>query len=308
MRLKIFALIAFMAMVILLPTGCSIKSIALNSVGDALSGQGTVFTGDNDPELVKDALPFALKLYESVLDGVPDHRPLTLATAKAFCMYAYAFIQTDAETMSADNYERALELKKRAKNLYLRARDYALKGLELNHNGFNEALKKDVQSAMAMTDKNDIELLYWCGAAQVAALTADKNDVSLMIDMQRGAAMVSRVLELDETFDSGAAHDFFISYDGGRSPAMGGSEQRAREHFVKAVELSGGKKAGPYISLATSVSVTNQNAAEWNDLLNKALAIDVDKDPASRLANIIYQKRAKWLLAHTSDYFINEPE
>ena len=69
-----------------------------------------------------------------------------------------------------------------------------------------------------------------------------------------------------------------------------------------------GNKAGPYISLATSVSVTNQNAAEWKDLLNKALAIDVDKDPANRLANIIYQKRAKWLLAHTSDYFINEPE
>ena len=199
MRLKIFALIASLAIVILLPSGCSIKSIALNSVGDALSGQGTVFTGDNDPELVKDALPFALKLYESVLDGVPDHKPLTLATAKAFCMYAYAFVQIDAETMSADNYERALELKKRAKNLYLRARDYALRGLELNHNGFNELLKKDIKAALVMTDKNDLELLYWCGAAQVAALTADKNDVSLMVDMQRGAAMVSRVLELDET-------------------------------------------------------------------------------------------------------------
>ena len=125
--------------------GCSLKAIALNSVGDALSGNGTVFTSDNDPDLVKDALPFALKLYESVLDGVPEHKGLILSTAKAFTMYAYAFLQMEADTVDKQDYEKAKYLRARAFKLYIRGRDYALKGLELNHPGFNELLKKDLK-------------------------------------------------------------------------------------------------------------------------------------------------------------------
>jgi predicted anti-sigma-YlaC factor YlaD len=87
---------------------------------------------------------------------------------------------------------------------------------------------------------------------------------------------------------------------------MGGSEKNAREHFAKAVELSKGEKCGPYISLATSVSITNQNAEEFKELLNKALAVDVNKNTVNRLANVIYQRRAKWLLEHISDFFLAE--
>jgi len=286
--------------------GCSIKSMAMYGVGDALSGGGgSVFSSDNDPDLIKDAIPFALKLNESILEGAPDHKGLILATAKNYCMYSYAFLQMEAEKEAADNYAKSIELRQRAKNLFLRSRDYSLRGLELNHPGFKEALKKDYKAAIAKTDKEDIGLLYWCGAAWVAALTADKNDVQLMVDMPIGAAMVGRVLELDEAYDSGAAHAFFISYDGGRSPAMGGSEKRAREHFAKAVEFSKGLDAGPYLSLA-SISISNQNVQEFKDLLGKCIAVDVDKNPDNRLANIIYQRRAKWMLEHLSDYFITE--
>ena len=305
---KTLKLTVYALFLCLIASGCSIKGIALNAVGDALSGTGTVFTGDNDPELVGDALPFALKMYESVLDGAPDHKSLILATSKAFCMYAYAFVQTEAEKETEDNFEKAKELKARAKKLFIRSRDYALRGLELNHPGFNALLKTNIPKAMAMTNKEDLGLLYWGGAAWVAALTADKNDIQLMVDMQTGGAMVARVLELDDAYGEGSAHGFFISYDGSRSPAMGGSEKKAREHFEKAVEYSKGKDCSPYISLATAVSVTNQNAAEFKELLNKALAIDADKYPEYRLANIIYQRRAKWLLERVSDYFVNEGE
>ena len=289
-------------------SGCSIKSMALNGVGDALSGGGTTFTSDNDPDLIKDALPFALKMYESVLDGVPEHKPLTLATAKTFAMYAYAFLQIEAERIDKEDFEKAKTLRLRAKKLYLRGRDYALRGLELNHFGFKEALNKDYKAAIANTNKDDVGLLYWCGASWVAALTTDKSDFQLLTDSAIGAAMIQRVLELDESFDDGSAHEFFISWDGSRSEAMGGSEKRAREHFARVIELSKGKKAGTYISLATSVCINRQNSAEFIDLLNKALAIDVDKYPENRLTNIIMQKRAKWLLDNIDDFFLGEEQ
>src|SRR5206468_854739 len=41
--------------------GCSPKRVAINMIGNALAGSGGVFTSDDDPELVRDAVPFGLK-------------------------------------------------------------------------------------------------------------------------------------------------------------------------------------------------------------------------------------------------------
>ena len=49
--------------------GCGyIKGKAVGMVADTLASGGDTFTRDDDPDLVGQALPFALKLYESLLD------------------------------------------------------------------------------------------------------------------------------------------------------------------------------------------------------------------------------------------------
>jgi predicted anti-sigma-YlaC factor YlaD len=87
-------------------------------------------------------------------------------------------------------------------------------------------------------------------------------------------------------------------------PDMGGSEEKARHHFQKAVELTNGKSASPYVTLATTVSIKNQNEEEFTRLLNKALEIDPDADPDNRLLTIISQEKAQWYLEHKEDFFI----
>ena len=63
--IKIFNIFALFCV---LTTGCStIKKVAINKMGDALAEGGTTFTSDDDPELVKAAIPFSLKLMESLL-------------------------------------------------------------------------------------------------------------------------------------------------------------------------------------------------------------------------------------------------
>ena len=52
------------------------------------------------------------------------------------------------------------------------------------------------------------------------------------------------------------------------------------------------------------MSVKNQNAGEFRDLLGKALAIDVNADVPDRLVNVINQRKARWLLDHVDDYFL----
>ena len=50
--------------------------MAMNSLADALSGQGeggSAYLSDDDPALVGEALPFSLKLMESILQETPEH-------------------------------------------------------------------------------------------------------------------------------------------------------------------------------------------------------------------------------------------
>jgi hypothetical protein len=47
--------------------GCSIKRIAVNKLGNALAPGGSTYESDDDPELVASAVPFGLKLMESLL-------------------------------------------------------------------------------------------------------------------------------------------------------------------------------------------------------------------------------------------------
>ena len=117
-----------------------------------------------------------------------------------------------------------------------------------------------------------------------------------------------RALELDEDFEGGAIHEFFITYEGSRSEAIGGSSKRAREHFDRVVSLTQGKKASPYVSLASSVAVRKQDYKMFKDLLYKALAIDPDAVPEWRLANTLAQEKARWLLDHSPELFLDYEE
>ncbi|MFZ1157352.1 MAG: TRAP transporter TatT component family protein, partial [Candidatus Sulfotelmatobacter sp.] len=113
-------------------TGCSIKKIAVNKLGDSLASGGTTFTSDDDPDLVGEALPFSLKLMESLLAESPQHRGLLFATCSGFTEYAFVYVQIPAEEIEDQDLAKADFLRTRARHLYLRARNYGLRGLELN--------------------------------------------------------------------------------------------------------------------------------------------------------------------------------
>ncbi|MFN3409866.1 MAG: TRAP transporter TatT component family protein, partial [Limisphaerales bacterium] len=122
--------VALLALLALLLPACSVKRLAVNKLGDALAGGGTTFASDDDPELVKQAVPFSLKLMESLLAESPKHRGLLFATASGFTQYGFAFVQQDADELEDTDFTRAQELRARARRLYLRARDYGLRGLD----------------------------------------------------------------------------------------------------------------------------------------------------------------------------------
>lgn len=292
--------ILVLALVLSVPgAGCSIKKLAINKIGDALSEGAGTFASDDDPELIEAALPFSLKLMESLLAESPRHEGLLRALTSGFTQYAYAFVQQDAERLEDRDLAAATVQQDRARRLYLRARGYGLRGLELSREGFGAALRKDPDLAVAASGIDDVPLLYWTAVSWAAAIAVSKDDPDLIGDLPFVEALIDRALELDESFESGAIHGFLITYEMSRSGGAGDPAERARGHFDRALELSDGQLAAPLVALAESVALAEQNRVEFEDLLERALAIDPDARPEWRMDNLVYQRRARWLLERT---------
>ncbi len=283
--------------------GCSIRKLAIRSVAGSLASTGDLFASEDDPELVRDAAPFALKAIEAMIGEVPRNEELLLGACQGFTQYAYAFVETDALLVEPEDFEEAERLGARALRLYLRARDYCLRGLEVRHPGITERLQLQPEAAAADLRARQLPLIYWTGAAWGAAIAAGADRPDLLADLPAVSALMQRVLELDEAYGGGAAHEVFISLE--TLEPGGGSQERAREHFERALELSRGRSAGPYVSLAMNVSVANQDRPEFEMLIEQALAIDPDTYPETRLQNLLIQKRARHYLDHADELILD---
>jgi len=290
---------------ICLGTGCSIKRVAANKLGDALAGSGGTFASDEDPELVRAAAPFSLKLMESLLAENPRHEGLLTATASGFTEYAFAFVEQDADELEAKDLEAAEQMRGRARRMYLRARNYGLQGLEVRHRGFEGALRANPAQAVRSAAAGDVPLLYWTAASWAAAISLSKDNPGLIAEMPCVEAMMDRALALNEAYDYGAIHAFFITYEMSRPGGEGDPAARSRRHFERALALSGGQQAGPMVSFAEAVCVQKQDLKQFRSLLNQALAVNPDAKPQWRLANLIMQRRARWLLSRTDELFLN---
>ena len=285
-------------------TGCSLDRLATLTVARLISGDGgAVMAGDDDPQLVAEALPFTLKLHELLLAELPDDPALLLATGRGFVVYAASFIQRQAERLPDRDIKLRIAELARAKGHYLRAREYLLTGLELRHPGFRKLLAADaVSAALALTDISSIDYFYWLGAAWLGAVSTDPSDLALVADIPRAGALLEQVEAWGSGYAGGAVHDVLIAYYGSLPEQLGGGVQRARRHFELAVAASGGARVRPYVAMAT-VTIRDQDTAQFRALLQQALAVPMDV-PEYRLQNALDREHAAWLLEHMEDFFL----
>lgn len=285
--------------------GCSVKKFAINKLGDSLANSGTTFASDNDPEFVGQAVPFSLKLIEGLLAESPKHKGLLFAAASGFTQYSYGYVQEPSEEIESEDLTKSEALRTRARNLYLRARDYGLRGLDARHASFSLNLRREAKTAILKAKKGDVPLLYWTAVSWGAALSLSKDQPDLVAEQPQVEALIDRAYQLDPDYNQGVIEQFLISYESARKDAKGDFETRCKEHFDRAVALTAGQLAGPYVSYAETVTIQKQNKAEFESLIKQALAVNPDLRPEWRLSNLIMQRRARWLLSRESELFLS---
>ena len=297
------------AFVLASASGCSLRKMAVKTLADALTGStSTTFTSDEDPELVRDALPFALKTIEGLLAEIPDHPGLLLSACQGFVLYGAGFVELEADRLEVESYRRAQRQRERALKLYLRARGYCFRALDLAYPGASQALVRAPADALVDARREDVRLFYWTAAAWGSAIAGGLDRPELVADLPAVRALLERAMELDAGYDRGALHDAMMLLEFAEVSSGAGSIERAREHYEKALELNGGARAGTYVAWASTVSVQEQDRGEFERLLERALAVDPDGDVDERLANVIQQDRARWLLDQADELFLDDLE
>ena len=306
--MKVRHFIALLAVSVLL-FSCSIKKMAVNSMAKNMSGDATaVFMEDNDPVLVGEAFPVILKMMDMLAATSPDNSAIKSTAGSMYVMYANVWLQGKGAMLPYEEWETQKELYDRAKKHYRRGYDYIMEALELKHKGFKAAFDSaDYENAFAGFKKEDAADLYWGGAAVLAGVSTDVLDPNFAADRDGAVKMLFKALELDPDFGNGMLDEIMMQYYASMPEGMGGSMDKALYHYKHALELSNDSLVSIHVSYASTICTKKQNQEgydEFTAVLEKVLERDVESVKENRLANIISQQKAAWLLENRDDYFL----
>jgi predicted anti-sigma-YlaC factor YlaD len=300
-------------------TSCSVRQAAYSSVSDMLApppsakpsgGNGAMLalTGDNDPELVGDFFPTALKIYEIMHLQNPQHEGLAVMTGQLYVTYANAFVQQPAAEFPPERFKEQNEAYLRAQNFYLRGKNYAIDGLEIGHPGFRIAMQGTDEAAihaiLAKCDKSDVPALYWASAGTLAAWALDPMNTSFLASVPGAALMLTRAARLDPAYNNGAIWEILMSFYAAAPESLGGNKDEARAAYEKALAFSGGKSPSTHIGYIRSFCIPAQDSAGFDEAIAKALAIDPESQPDNRLALVLARRQASWLKNHKQDFIL----
>ncbi|MCL2293703.1 MAG: TRAP transporter TatT component family protein [Spirochaetes bacterium] len=287
-------------------SSCSINRMATRALSNSLGEAGmAVFSRDDDPQLVKDSFPFVLKLFEILIENDPRNHELKATAGQLFIIYSNLFVHIPADKLGHRDWRKQAEMRNRARNLYMRGANYLRESLEIKYR-INIDFS-DVNSVEHRFRKEDAGTLYWLGAGLMSAITIDITNPALAIYRDTAIRIMSIAYELDPDFGDGALHEYFIMFYASMPESMGGSLEKARYHYKRALELSAGRRISPHIAFATTVATRDQTGKgliEFREALQKAISFDVNQYPLNRLENTINRQRAIWLLNNIENFFL----
>ncbi|WP_404361020.1 TRAP transporter TatT component family protein [Methylotuvimicrobium sp. KM1] len=293
-RIRIFlnnpVVIAKITRFILLPvlsaflTGC--VSASLQNLSDSLSD---AILNQNDIEIVREGLPAYLLMTDGLIEQESENTDRLVSGAKLYAFYASELVREPA----------------RARNLTNKARVYAERALcleqpslchidQLPHDAFAPALQN--------ADRAALNELYTYGLAWAAWLQAHSRDWNAIADRPKIESLFERILELDESLDSGRAHYYLGLLRSQLSPALGGNPETARSHFERAIELSRGNDLAVKVALARNYARMLYDREMHDRLLREVLQADPNV-PGLSLSNTIAQQEAQLLLDESDSYF-----
>ncbi|MGI9261716.1 MAG: TRAP transporter TatT component family protein [Woeseiaceae bacterium] len=273
--------------ILLVNAGCAaFVSSAASKFADNLSA---AVLNQNDPEIVRDGAPAYLLLLDSLLEGSPEDPALLAAAASLYATYGTVF---------ADDPDRAARLTERA-------RAYSTKAMCNSYKAscdWDGMLFEDYAQTLDGLGEKHADVVFSHGLASLAYIRAHSADYAAIALLPYSEALFERYMDINDGSDDGAIHTYLGILNTLIPPALGGKPDKGQEHFLQAIELSGGTDLSAKVEYANGYARLLYERDLHDRLLTEVLAADADV-PGVTLLNVLAQRQAKILLESADDYF-----
>jgi len=283
--------IIFLVLIATLFVSCSLNTLLVRQMTPVLQNGAAAIYEENDLDLADKALASDLKLIDGLLKSDPQNEQLLLLAAQGYAGYALAFLE-DSQPQ-------------RAKNLYLRARDYALQVLRKDENftlAENAGLS-ELSKYLKSCKKDCVPALFWSGFAWSGYINLSLDHVDALADLPEVQALMQRVLQLQPNYFYGSAYLFWGSLYGMKPKIMGGDPQKAKVYFEMNFKLNQNKFLLAYVYAAKFYAAKILDEALFDRYLAHVLNTADDVLPAARLLNTIAKVKARRLQKMKEDLF-----
>ena len=278
------SLVAALAVLI---AGCAaLVSSAGSRLADNLSA---AVLNQTDPETVRDGAPAYLLLLDSFLEGSPEDPALLASAATLYATYGTVF---------ADDAGRAARLTERALA-------YSSKGLCIRYRpacDWDGMRFEDYELTLEGLRPKQADAVYAHGLATLAYIRAHSADYAAIAMLPYAEALFERYLDINDGTDDGTIHTYLGILNTLIPAALGGDPEKGREHFERAIALSGGSDLSAKVEYANGYARLLYERELHDRLLNEVLAADPVVHGAT-LLNVLAQRQARELLASADDYF-----
>ena len=266
------------------------KKITVGATATLLEDIAKSANKQSDLRLIREGMPSYLMLIDGMVEAVPGNERLLITAAQGYASFAAAFIQDKDKDY--------------AKVLYGRAKIYALRALE--QIGFQDPLTRpfdDFEQALNTISKREVSYIFWAASCWGNWISLNQGSIEALAELPRVELMMKRVLKLDEGFYYGGAHIFMGILNGSRPKIAGGDLERAKEHFLKAIELGRGEFLNTYIYYARYYAKRAFDKDTFISALETVLKTPVDIKPELTLLNSVAQSKAEVMLKEADEYF-----
>ena len=249
----------------------------------------TAMMEQDDPVLVREAIPSYLLMVDSFIVSDPDNAAMLNAGGQLYAAYGAAFVG-DPE---------------RARVLTARARDYGARALcsankhacDLDGLSYEEFVSKISKVSGKAADE-----LYTYTLTSLAYIRANSYDYLALADLPKIEFAMQHLLSIGAGQNEIDTYLYLGILNTLRPEALGGHPEEGKMYFERAINLSDGENLPAKVEYARSYARLVYDRELHDELLNEVIAAPVQQ-PGKTLFNVMAQKQAAALLATADDYF-----
>lgn len=237
-----------------------------------------------DIDLVCQGAPAYLLMIDSMLVSSPNDEQLLLIATQSYVGYGAAL-----EECGSPEEERVAKITDKARIYGLRLlKQY----LPVDTNQDMLPLNKQ----LAALKKCDVPEVFWGTYGWLSWVRSQKGSPESVADLVIIEKIMTRLLELDESYQGGSIHLFFGGYYAARPVMFGGNPEISKMHFERALKLANRRFLLTQTTYAETLARTTMDKELHDQLLYEALDFPLETAPEFGLSNQIAVRKARKLL------------